>query len=164
MVNTLIGVANKVGVNSLLLVSICNVETGMKSVNNYKDHKGPSYGIAQIKLSTARSVEPVVDILALQQPQVNAGVAAKLLKRLEKKYGNKWDAVAAYNAGSLRYKNGVLINKKYVDKVRKNYYHLDKKLCLLKGKYDSHKVQKGKCSTDFKETYSLSKQVRANRN
>lgn len=144
MINMILGVANKVGVNSLMLVSICNVETGIKNVNNYKDHHGPSYGVAQLKLSTARSVEPMVDVLALQQPMVNVTVAAKLLKKLDKKYGNKKYVIAAYNAGSVRYKNGKLINKKYVDKVEKNYYHLNKKLCLLKGKHDSHSIQKRK--------------------
>lgn len=138
MINMLVGVANTVGVNSMLLVSICNVETGMRNVNNYGDHHGPSYGVAQIKLDTARSVVPYVDVLALQQPRVNATVAAKLLKKLNKKYNNQWDAVAAYNAGSLRYKNGKLINKKYVDKVKHSYYNMNKKVCLLKGKHDSH--------------------------
>lgn len=138
MINMLVGVANTVGVNSMLLVSICNVETGMRNLNNYVDHNGPSYGVAQIKLSTARSVVPYVDVLALQQPKVNATVAAKLLKKLNKKYNNQWDAVAAYNAGSLRYKDGKLINKKYVDKVKQSYYRMNKKVCLLKGKHDSH--------------------------
>lgn len=122
MVHLIVGIANKVGVSPFLLLSICQVETGMKVLNNYAD--GGSYGVAQVQLKTARSIVPNVDILALQQPEVNVLVAAKYLKSLLNKYNNdEWKAIAAYNAGSLRYKNGMLINKKYVDKVKKVYYN-----------------------------------------
>lgn len=125
MVNLIVGIANTVGVSPMLLLSICQVETGMKVLNNYTD--GGSYGVAQLQLKTARTIVPRVDILALQQPSVNVMIAAKYLKSLLNKYGNdEWKAVAAYNAGSLKYKNGVLINKKYVDKVKKVYYHNDR--------------------------------------
>ncbi len=121
MVNLIIGVANSVGISPFLLLSICQVETGIRVLNNYSD--GGSYGVAQLQLKTARSIMPKVDILALQQPSVNVTIAAKYLKSLLNKYNNdEWKAIAAYNAGSLRYKNGMLINKKYVDKVKKVYY------------------------------------------
>lgn len=118
----------------MLLLSICNVETKLRNVNNYQDHNGSSYGIAQIKLGTARDIEPAVDILALQMPEVNMTMAAKYLKKLSKKYKTDREIIAAYNAGGAYYKNGELINKNYVDKVMKSCYHFNNKLCFIERK------------------------------
>lgn len=41
------------------------------------------------------------------------------LARFIKKYGNENDAIASYNAGSPRKKNGEYVNQVYVDKVNK---------------------------------------------
>ena len=155
MLNLVLGVAMKVGVNPILLLSICNVETGLRNVTNYHDHLGPSYGVAQIKLPTAKMVMPNVTVKKLHDPRTNVTAAALLLKRLVNKYHNDWKAVAAYNAGSLRYKNGRLINTKYVEKVKKNYYNFNKKLCLLKGKYDSYQIQNGWRTASINKTYSV---------
>jgi hypothetical protein len=91
----------------------------------------------------------------LHNPRTNVTAAALILKRLAKKYHNDWKAVAAYNAGSLRYKKGRLINTKYVEKVKKNYYNFNKKICLLKGKYDSNQIQNRWSTVSVNKTYSV---------
>lgn len=155
MLNLILGVAMKVGVNPILLLSICNVETGLRNVTNYHDHFGPSYGVCQIKLPTAKMVMLDVTAKKLQNPRTNVTAAALLLKRLVNKYHNEWKAVAAYNAGSLRYNKGKLINNKYVEKVKNNYYTFNKKLCLLKGKHDSYKIQNKWRTAGLYKTYSV---------
>lgn len=49
---------------------------------------------------------------------------ARFLKKYEAKGGTGWDAVAAYNAGSARMKDGQYVNQGYVDKVRKIFNEL----------------------------------------
>lgn len=153
MVNLLIGVANKIGINPILLLSVCHVETGLRTLNNFND--GGSYGIAQVQLNTARIYAPYADILSLQQPEFNAIIASKYLKTLLDKYKDPWSAVAAYNAGSLRYKNGKLINKKYVDKVKKAYYHYEKAICLKGESNDTSTIQKTGKPISFCKAYPL---------
>jgi hypothetical protein len=100
----------------LLLLSICFTETKLVNKNNFKDVNGTSYGICQIKLSTARSFYPFVDGLALQQVNVNFSIAKKYIEQLQNKY-KKDDikTISAYNAGHY-----TKSNKKYVDKVLMN--------------------------------------------
>ena len=128
--------------NAVLLLSICQVETKLKNINNPHDHNGGSYGVAQIQLPTARDVSPETDLLALQMPSHNIKVAALIFKRLMKRYKDPWKAVAVYNAGSLRYSDGKLINQKYVNAVWEQYRQYKKKLCLYRGYHDTHSVQK----------------------
>jgi len=121
MLSVILSAAVKVGVNPILLLSICNVETGLRNVTNYHDHQGPSYGVAQIKLPTAKMVMPNITVRKLHDPRTNVTAAALLLKRLMNKYHNQWDAVAAYNAGSLRYKNKMdlkSLGATFLDEVR----------------------------------------------
>lgn len=122
-------VATKVGIKPMLLLSICNVETGLRNINHYQDHHGGSFGIAQVQLQTARTIDRRVDLLALQQPEVNLTIAAKYLKVLSKKYKTDEELIAAYNAGGAYYKNNELINKKYVDCVLNSRYSFNRKLC-----------------------------------
>lgn len=48
----------------------------------------------------------------------------KHLMRFMKKYGNWNDAIASYNAGSPRKKDGLYVNQRYVDKVNRYYKEL----------------------------------------
>lgn len=116
--------ANKVGVSASLLLSICTVESGLRPVNNFTDHGGGSFGICQVQNSTAREIVPWADRLALQQPELNAYIAATVLKKKINKYGEVL-GIASYNSGSPKFLNGVLRNKKYVDKVQKLRYNID---------------------------------------
>jgi hypothetical protein len=118
----------------MLLLSICNVETGLKNINHYQDHNGGSYGVAQVQLRTARGIDKHVDLLALQSPEVNITIAAKYLKQLSKRYKTDREIIAAYNAGGVYYKNNELINKKYVDSVIDSSYCFSDKLCFYNRK------------------------------
>jgi len=46
--------AKKVGVNVAVLLSICSVETGLKNIHNYNDGHSHSFGVCQVKVSTAQ--------------------------------------------------------------------------------------------------------------
>lgn len=108
-----------------VLVSLCSVETGLKNVSNMRDPFGGSHGICQVSIRTAKYIEgDHITVKDLNNPYVNARIAAKYLKRLYDKYGNYEHAVAAYNMGHVRYKNNKLCNKKYVDKVLKLEYNI----------------------------------------
>jgi hypothetical protein len=118
-------IAHIVGISSSLLYSVCYIETGLRTVNNYADGHGGSYGQCQLNLSTARAQLSYIDLLALQQRSVNYKVAALYLKKLRLKYGNTRDTVAAYNAGTVRIKNNNYTNYVYVDKVMNIYYKVE---------------------------------------
>lgn len=128
MVETILAIAKTIGVSGQMLLAICTVESNLHNVNNFTDphHHRPkgSYGACQVSLDVAREINPELDILALQQPNVNIEVAGKYLKKLEIRYGNIFDAVSAYNCGSVRKDlNGQYSNKRYVDKVAAIYYN-----------------------------------------
>lgn len=112
----ILAIAKSIGVNAYLLVSICTVESNLNNVNNFKDKNGGSFGTCQLNLKTARQIAPNIDILALQQPMVNAHIAALYLKRLEKKYKTNRRIASAYNAG-----RPVTYNPTYVNKVMRIY-------------------------------------------
>ncbi len=121
MINSFFLISKTVGINAYLVFSICFVETGAKPMNNFNDRNEASMGICQIQLTTARSLVPHLDMLALQQTTVNINVAAMYLHKLHKKYGNFPDTAAAYNAGHVKKVNGRYSNQTYVSKVMEKY-------------------------------------------
>lgn len=121
MVPLIATIAKKVGVSATLLLSICTVETNLKNVNNFNDGNGGSFGVCQLNLNTARGINPAVDRLALQIPEVNIEIAAIYLKQLYDKYNNPWHSAAAYNAGLALIDNGSYRNQVYVSKVKLVY-------------------------------------------
>lgn len=126
----ILSVAMSVGINPLLLLSICQVESNLINTNNVND---PSYGIAQVLLPTARNIFPNVDILALQQPKVNVTIAAKHFKSLIIRFKTEKNAVSAYNVGHIDHidiSKKVYVNQKYVDKVYKKYYNNKRRMCI----------------------------------
>lgn len=126
IITILNNVAMKVGVNALMLISICTAETNLKVINNISDPNGGSMGVCQVALRTAREISPHLDALSLQMIDVNALVAAKYLKRLSKRYKGD-ELIAAYNSGTPRYNEyGMLLNNKYVAKVNNIWYNIEK--------------------------------------
>ena len=106
---------------SILLLAICFTETGFNNVNNISDRNGGSYGICQMSLRTARSMNKSIDALALQQPDVNIMISHRYFESLKAKYkGNVRKSISAYNAGHY-----TSTNKTYVDKVIKNMVMLE---------------------------------------
>lgn len=115
--------AKKAGIASSLLISLCASETGLKNINNYSDGVAGSFGICQISPAAAREIIPGTSIKDLQDPSINSYIAAMYLKKKIKKYGFS-AGIAAYNSGSPKYRNNVLINQKYVYKVQGLMYNI----------------------------------------
>lgn len=105
-----------------VLLGICWVESNhIINVINRNDPSG-AYGVCQVLKSTAEDiVGQSLSAYTLLDPTVNSLLAAKYLRMKLDRYNNDViKAIAAYNAGSARYKkNGDLINIKYVNKVLK---------------------------------------------
>ena len=77
-----------------------------------------SFGLTQIMGAVARELGLKGTIFQLLEPETNLTYCAKLLKRLAKKYTQRDDLIAAYNAGSaIKNMDGQYKNQQYVDKV-----------------------------------------------
>lgn len=83
-----------------LLDSVCFIET-RHNVSALVEHDGgsPSYGVCQVKLSTARDMGFKGKPEHLMIPEINAYYAGKYLSRNLKKYRQIERAVIAYNRG-----------------------------------------------------------------
>lgn len=94
-----------------------------------------SFGLVQLLLRTAQSLDPEATPEKLFDPAYNLNLAAQLISNnLDRYNGNVKDAIAAYNSGSNK-KNaqGQYVNSKgvpnvqnYVDKVYQNYVDYSK--------------------------------------
>lgn len=103
-----------------VLFAVCFIESsGHHTVLNVRDGHSASYGSCQIKYSTAKHMGYKGSIISLWLDRsVNTEWAGKYLNYQYAKYGNWKLAVAAYNAGRVKYnQKGELVNKKYVEKV-----------------------------------------------
>jgi soluble lytic murein transglycosylase-like protein len=77
-----------------------------------------SWGLTQVMGAVARELGLKGTMFQMLEPNTNILYCAKLLKRLAKKYTQKDDIIAAYNAGSpIKGLNGLYKNQQYVDKV-----------------------------------------------
>jgi soluble lytic murein transglycosylase-like protein len=117
--------------NELLLVltAIGIVESGQHNHPiNVQDGNSASYGLHQIKLSTARQFgyKGHVTTLWLNQ-EVNRKYALLYLEYQYKRYNNSLDcAIVAYNRGSVR--NRELVKQSsYLKKVREVYAKISRK-------------------------------------
>jgi soluble lytic murein transglycosylase-like protein len=106
-------------ISATLLHAVCRTESDMYNVVTAVDGPSASYGICQIKLSTARLFNPNLMPSELLDPHTNALYAALYLKKQLNRYKVTSHAVAAYNTGRVKFdKNNNLVNNKYVLKVR----------------------------------------------
>ena len=123
MIEIIIHAAQYYGINPALLLAICTVESDLRNVVNVRDgsHRS-SYGICQIQLRTARSHYMGATASDLLKPEINAQIAAKIMRDNLNRYDYNLDcAIAAYNAGSCRKVDDKPFNYKYVKKVKKKY-------------------------------------------
>ena len=144
-------VSAEIGVNDKLLKAICTVESNLNP-KSYNHHDGgaenSSFGICQVLYITAvenglvddnckKSFEGVPsenlnsDSCKLFDVYTNIRIAAKIFKRqLDTYEGNEFNAVAAYNSGTLKVcKGGWQINrgkrfKRCIDGGPMNLYYL----------------------------------------
>ena len=73
-------------------------------------------GLMQLMPGTAKWLG--FDPEALWDPEINIEAGVKYLRWLYDKYGNIWDAVAAYNQGSvIKTQKGTYVNQGYVNRV-----------------------------------------------
>jgi soluble lytic murein transglycosylase-like protein len=84
-----------------------------------------SWGLMQVLLTTAQSVmgDSSLSISQLVTPETNIIVGTKYIAALLARYsGDVRDAIAAYNAGTVKKnKDGTYVNQSYVDSVYRNY-------------------------------------------
>lgn len=105
-----------------LIDSLCFVESSYRVRIVHKDDgKHNSVGVCQVQLPTARTLGYKGTEKGLLLPSVNIHYAAKYLRKQLDRYHDVNKAVAAYNAGSYRTKNGIAVNQAYIKKVKKTW-------------------------------------------
>lgn len=110
------------GVPVRILLGLCKTESALKTrAKNENDAGSPSYGLCQIKLSTAQDMGFTGKIKSLYNPYINTLLAARYLIKKYRKHDHNWvKALSAYNSGHYRH-----VNVKYVDKVFKYAIDID---------------------------------------
>lgn len=100
----LVSIANKEGVPAPLLAAICFTESAHRPhATNLDDNGSSSIGLCQVKYATAQMLGYTGTVEGLYDGKVNAKWAARYIKYQLDRYPGEWnDAVAAYNAGSVR--------------------------------------------------------------
>lgn len=116
--------AMSAGVDTQLLRAVCYYESGFRpKAVHHKDggDNKPSYGICQLKESTARDMGFEGHIRDLRKPGVNIKFAAEYLAfQLERYNGDVGKALTAYNRGS--FKSSADKRNSYVAAVLLAYY------------------------------------------
>ncbi len=119
--------ARKVGVEPALVRALIQNESGWNvNASRYEAHlKDSSWGLMQVLLKTGKWIlgDATLTVTQLILPKTNIKAGTAYIKyQLTRYRGNIQDAIAAYNAGSVkRNKDGSYINKRYVDKVYRSY-------------------------------------------
>ena len=111
---------------ALIKAVIKNESNWDVNASRYEAHlKDSSWGLMQVLLKTGKWMleDDSLTISQLVTPRVNLKAGTKYLRYQLDRYGNRIkDALAAYNAGSVkRKKDGTYINQAYVDKVYRSY-------------------------------------------
>lgn len=109
------------GLDPKLMFAICKVESNCNqyAINHTDGNKSQkargitskSYGMFQIKLSTARALGFKGEAIELMDPETNAFYASKLLTNLLRKHKTLPKALSAYNAGKPSKHNRAYVNK-----------------------------------------------------
>jgi len=120
--------AKNVGVAGNLLLAICSYESNHFKLN-YNKHD-PSYGICQVKKSTARMFGFKGKTKDILDPEINALYAAKYLAYQADRYHGNWvEMTGAYNSGTYNASPVVLgcpRNLDYLRRVQKELSDEDK--------------------------------------
>lgn len=101
MIELILMAALSQGVPPHIMVGICYVESAHNpNAIARADGGSDSFGLCQIKLSTARMMGYKGSAAGLMSPHINAKMAAKYLAyQLDRYDGNIYSAITAYNAG-----------------------------------------------------------------
>ena|ERR1700688_1207151 len=119
----ILAAAKAAKVSGELLLAICNQETNLTNIVVYHDGSSPSYGICQVKYSTASMLGYKGKPDGLVNSFENAKWAASYLKYQEERYDGDWvKMTASYNSGSYNPSRKVLgcpRNLRYLRAVQK---------------------------------------------
>lgn len=126
--NTLVEkAAIKYGIEAAAIKAVIEIESNFNpAAYRYEAHlKDASWGLMQILLATARDTSDNKKLTAteLVKPEINIDIGSKYLAKQYYRYnGNIYDAVAAYNAGSVRKTlTGKYVNQAHIDRFKKAY-------------------------------------------
>jgi soluble lytic murein transglycosylase-like protein len=112
------------GVSPALLAGLCYKESAFHPLRvHHNDGSSDSIGLCQIKFAMAQGLGYSGTAKGLLQPNVNARYAAKALRYHQKRTHGNEEMLAAYNAGRVNRKGGVIRNIRYVRDVQKNAIH-----------------------------------------
>lgn len=102
------------------------IKTESNWVSEAKGDGGRSYGLMQVKCTTAKYLDKIsgkrriYSCKDLLNPYINIDFGAHYLAHQRDKYGNL-DKISAYNAGRpIKFKSGKYKNNKYVKKINLN--------------------------------------------
>lgn len=115
------------GVDPALIKGFIQIESAWDvNASRYEPHiKDSSWGLMQVLLKTGKWMlqNDNLTISQLVTPKNNVEAGVRYIKyQLNRYKGNVKDAIAAYNAGSVRKKkDGTYVNQSYVDKVYRQY-------------------------------------------
>ena len=128
--NEIAAAANKYNVPAALIMGHIKQESGFNpsAVRQEPAINDASYGMMQLLLGTAKTLDPGATVDKLYNAGYNIDLGTKYIAQNLKRYNNNiTDAIAAYNAGSAyKTQDGKYISKsgndvqKYVDNVYKN--------------------------------------------
>lgn len=125
--------AAKEGVDPVLLAGLCwNESRHHPEKINKVDGGSGSYGLCQVKVAMARAMGFKGSRERLLDPYANALIAARILNYHKARTGSVEEQIAAYNAGRVRFKDGVLRNIGYVHRVMnyaKGFRHMETSIC-----------------------------------
>lgn len=91
-----------------------------------RNHQNTSWGLMQVMGFRARELGYDGYLHKMNDPRLGIEYGCRNLLALKKKYAYEEDMIAAYNAGSPLRKNGVYINKEYVDSVKEKWATIEK--------------------------------------
>ena len=120
-------IAIRYGVDPNLVKGLIKKESNWDvNASRYEAHlKDSSWGLMQVLLQTAKEMlgNTGLTISQLISPETNVTAGTAYIAKQLARYGrNVRDAIAAYNAGSVKKnKDGSYINQQYVDDVYRNY-------------------------------------------
>lgn len=114
---------NKPSKHDCIINSIIQVESrGNPNIKTYeKKVKRHSFGLMQVQCPTAKQLGFKGNCDKLLIPEINKKYGTLYYLKQFNRYKTIPKAIAAYNAGSVRYKNGKLINEYHVQKFQKYF-------------------------------------------
>jgi soluble lytic murein transglycosylase-like protein len=123
----IISTSKKHGIDPKLIYAMIKVESNWRP--RIIGDQGRSNGLMQVQCATARAIRPLKNCADLLIGKVNVFYGVSYLRRQIDLYGRKNIklAVAAYNSGRPIFKEGKLINSKYVEDVMHHYKNYSQK-------------------------------------